>query len=286
MQAGFVRLFGGVSVMVAVVSIFSTHASATAVCYDPWESNGTPVGPVCGDIKVQGGGDNGPMAVLLDHPTPVSGATVENSGGGGGGGQGALVTLSGTYGTGHIKATAFTPPQNGSSSFTSSARGYIGTIDGFTVGANNLNAQFSLSLEGAFQGAGRGEAILRLQDMTTNSFVIDQMETLVNVTHPTVLVSQTAGLSAGHSYLFTWGMAAIADARVDFLTNRPDVAADLSGTGHLFIDVLTAGESLTFTSGHNYATNAVTPIPAALPLFVSGLGVLGVLGWRRKKRAA
>jgi hypothetical protein len=29
-----------------------------------------------------------------------------------------------------------------------------------------------------------------------------------------------------------------------------------------------------------------TPIPAALPLFVSGLGALGLIGWRRKKKAA
>ena len=29
----------------------------------------------------------------------------------------------------------------------------------------------------------------------------------------------------------------------------------------------------------------VTPLPAALPLFASGLGTIGVLGWRRKKKA-
>ena len=29
-----------------------------------------------------------------------------------------------------------------------------------------------------------------------------------------------------------------------------------------------------------------TPIPAALPLFVSGLGALGLLGWRRKRKAS
>ena len=28
-----------------------------------------------------------------------------------------------------------------------------------------------------------------------------------------------------------------------------------------------------------------TPLPAALPLFASGLGVLGLLGWRRKRKA-
>ena len=29
-----------------------------------------------------------------------------------------------------------------------------------------------------------------------------------------------------------------------------------------------------------------TPLPAALPLFVTGLGALGLLGWRRKRKAA
>ena len=31
---------------------------------------------------------------------------------------------------------------------------------------------------------------------------------------------------------------------------------------------------------------SATPLPAALPLFASGLGALGLLGWRRKKMAA
>jgi len=29
-----------------------------------------------------------------------------------------------------------------------------------------------------------------------------------------------------------------------------------------------------------------TPLPAALPLFATGLGALGLLGWRRKRKAA
>ena len=31
---------------------------------------------------------------------------------------------------------------------------------------------------------------------------------------------------------------------------------------------------------------ATTPLPAALPLFATGLGVMGLLGWRRKRKAA
>ena len=29
-----------------------------------------------------------------------------------------------------------------------------------------------------------------------------------------------------------------------------------------------------------------TPIPAALPLFATGLGVMGLFGWRRKRKIA
>jgi len=32
-------------------------------------------------------------------------------------------------------------------------------------------------------------------------------------------------------------------------------------------------------------TAVVTPLPAALPLFATGLGALGLLGWRRKRKA-
>jgi len=34
------------------------------------------------------------------------------------------------------------------------------------------------------------------------------------------------------------------------------------------------------------ATAPTTPLPATLPLFATGLGAFGLLGWRRKKRAA
>ena len=33
-------------------------------------------------------------------------------------------------------------------------------------------------------------------------------------------------------------------------------------------------------------TTSNVPLPAALPLFASGLAGLGLLGWRRKKKAA
>jgi hypothetical protein len=41
-----------------------------------------------------------------------------------------------------------------------------------------------------------------------------------------------------------------------------------------------SGQNTTF----NFDPAAATPLPAALPLFATGLGALGLLGWRRKKK--
>jgi hypothetical protein len=66
--------------------------------------------------------------------------------------------------------------------------------------------------------------------------------------------------------------------------------ADYSNTAQLFFDFTEAGAFFSADSGHNYSSAAIgpstTPIPAALPLFATGLGALGLLGWRRKKKAA
>jgi hypothetical protein len=42
---------------------------------------------------------------------------------------------------------------------------------------------------------------------------------------------------------------------------------------------------LTFADGKVIASTAATPLPAALPLFATGIGALGLIGWRRKRKA-
>jgi hypothetical protein len=52
-------------------------------------------------------------------------------------------------------------------------------------------------------------------------------------------------------------------------------------------DGVTANDPGTFLFNNLFLPpNAETPLPAALPLFATGLGALGLLGWRRKKKAA
>jgi hypothetical protein len=52
------------------------------------------------------------------------------------------------------------------------------------------------------------------------------------------------------------------------------------------IDALTATATLIGFTGESFdglAWTPTIPIPAALPLFATGLGVLGFVGWRRRK---
>ena len=42
----------------------------------------------------------------------------------------------------------------------------------------------------------------------------------------------------------------------------------------------------TFNAAFSLDGVATTPLPGALPLFATGLGVLGLLGWRRKRKNA
>jgi hypothetical protein len=83
-----------------------------------------------------------------------------------------------------------------------------------------------------------------------------------------------------------------------------DVFGSTDNTGHLVFDQFSASfvlESLSIAgiiddgNGGFHGTDDVSPqfvvttaspIPAALPLFASGLGALGFIGWRRKRKAS
>jgi hypothetical protein len=61
------------------------------------------------------------------------------------------------------------------------------------------------------------------------------------------------------------------------------VAASMSAYVDPYFTVPT-GYSLVLSDGIGNALIAGTPLPAALPLFGAGLGVIGLLGWRRNRK--
>ena len=62
-----------------------------------------------------------------------------------------------------------------------------------------------------------------------------------------------------------------------------------NGTGLTGWQTISAVFPNVFVAGYVSETRdfvSETPLPAALPLFATGLGALGLLGWRRKRKAA
>jgi hypothetical protein len=72
--------------------------------------------------------------------------------------------------------------------------------------------------------------------------------------------------------------------------NNGGITDSVSADGSMLTLNWTGGlvaENVTNTFAASFAGSTVpsTPLPGALPLFASGLGALGLLGWRRKRKA-
>jgi hypothetical protein len=70
----------------------------------------------------------------------------------------------------------------------------------------------------------------------------------------------------------------------------PPGSFDITGINGPITNTDPLGESFVFTLDFAAGSDAqifigTTPVPAALPLFATGLGGLGLLGWRRKRKA-
>ncbi len=157
---------------------------------------------------------------------------------------------------------------------------------------------------------------LGLFDYGSDGFADDHTAALFAVSNPTValasvsLGSGTTGtfvagtvdgsrfesipaltLTAGTSYYmladnfsadqFVFGTGAVAyDLAITWIGYVDGSANSVFSTPNFFSGVPgNLGPNLLFTV-------ASTPLPAALPLFASGLGALGLLGWRRKRKNA
>ena len=100
-------------------------------------------------------------------------------------------------------------------------------------------------------------------------------------------------LPVGH-YFFVPQVQVSAPGEFFWLSSGAPLPPDLQGwirNANLDPDWLRDGTDIVGgTARFNFAFSldgeVITPLPAALPLFASGLGALGLLGWRRKRKAA
>jgi hypothetical protein len=251
---------------------------------------------VCGDSIVEGGslfsGD------VTASPNPISsersdGPVAVGTVGSAPDGRSGAVAASGSFGEGHAAASANVVQSaptglNGDQTHVL-AQGIIGFIDGFSI-STALNVRITSTLDGIFTGQETAFGNTTPMPGTAGiTFLLDHnnQHVLTDI-GPTGV--QDVLLEPG-IYTFLWALSVQAEAVADNFAIIQSQTADASNTGRLFFDVLTPGGSLTFLSGHDYSSLAAgpsfeTPLPAALPLFASGLGAFGLLSWRRKRKNA
>jgi hypothetical protein len=80
------------------------------------------------------------------------------------------------------------------------------------------------------------------------------------------------------SWAFEMNIAGPAPQSYIATTNGDDIVETDSGASGAYVLKLGNWSSAT--------TTTTTPLPAALPLFATGLGAMGLLSWRRKRKAA
>jgi hypothetical protein len=282
---------GPILCAIALLTMPVNHAAADTLCTGFFS---TAPG-VCGYANVQGSSaSNGPPIVLTQTTNnglqQFNGTAVAVDSTGTGTGIGGSVQGNGTFGDAHLFASAFTDLSGSSSTSHVVSVGSIGFVDGFTL-SSPTEIKFTSSGSGTFinssgvLGAATGTVIFNLQGPSI--FIINDV---ISLSENNFSGKSTYDLSLNPgNYLFNWSMEADAGAG-----NNPGLvassSADLSHTGTLTIDAVTPGASLAFLSGHDYSSSSeaisATPLPAALPLFATGLGALGLLGWRRKRKAA
>ena len=108
-----------------------------------------------------------------------------------------------------------------------------------------------------------------------------------NVVDLTALLNTAMEADAGLNSYEYWDTITLPNSALSLLAGgSPRVSLTLQGPGLGVLGTTTYnGAALDFSTIAIDTVGTATPLPAALPLFATGLGAMGLLGWRRKRKA-
>ena len=141
------------------------------------------------------------------------------------------------------------------------------------AGLNGWITSFSLTVSGTSGGGDGTFSLSDIGEVTMNTYggVLDFTKELVGQPTSDKPWGTTYGGTSG-DFNFLFGIGGAPYGITEFV-------------------LLAGSDSMALTSFAPASTGcslaevcATTPLPAALPLFATGLGVLGLLGWRRKRK--
>jgi hypothetical protein len=141
-----------------------------------------------------------------------------------------------------------------------------GTVEGtvtFPSSADGSYEASSVVVTSNTAGFGLGEYVGALTEITYDSFVVSGGE----------ITSATNFLDFGDANLVN---GAVTCCSLEFYAFDSILDGGLNNANGEVTDG--PGSPVTFTL-------ATTPIPAALPLFATGIGALGLFGWRKRRRS-
>ena len=281
-------LFSGIAIagaasLLASPSFAQLQGDGAGGCLDNQRFSLGSAGTVCANVQVRST-DGTPM---VSAPLPdVNKGAVSASGSVGGGDKGALAAASGDFGEVHLNGSAFF----GVTRNPVQAEGwaFVSFTDELTE-AKDATVTFTESADGVFLNASGGLE-LRVEDFTTDQFVIDTSFDLLGDIFPDHTISDSVFLQAGHTYVLFAAFEALAGTAANFSDTAFQSKADMSNTGQLFIDA-PAG-SFTTISGHDYSTDAGVgggvsgvPEPSTWAMLLIGFAGLGFAARYRMARA-
>jgi len=275
MTAGFVRLFGGVSIIAAAVSIFSATAKAAPIAVLPPAEYFNVANLTIPNSPTFGDGGNGATSASITESVAPGSPWHWNIG------------TSNNYSIPSVSASA---------EVGASVKGEANSALTYFVQFSGAAGDIQVNVQASGGASAAGENILNGYGHNEASAVLEIKPYNSGFGGPRVVFDAVTSNSRNfsgpglHTFSIDQAYTFTANTIYQVMMNVDGAAWDAQ-TSTAYVDPFFSAPAeysvlTSFGIGNAAAPVSATPIPAALPLFTSALGGLGLLGWRRKNKAA